>query len=68
MALSKLPEIKTLRRTLMRWSEGILQYFKTGHTNARVEGFNRKCKLIQRKAYGFRSFKNYRLRVLYRCS
>jgi len=68
MALSKLPEIQTLRRTLMKWREEILLYFKTGLTNARIEGFNRKCKLIQRKAYGFKSFSNYRLRALYSCS
>ena len=68
MAKSKLQEIQTLRKTLMKWRDGILLYFKTGLTNARVEGFNRKCKLIQRKAYGFKSFKNYRLRALYSCS
>ncbi len=68
MAYSKLKEIQTLRNTLIKWREEILRYFKTGLTNARVEGFNRKCKLIHRKAYGFISFKNYRLRVLYRCS
>lgn len=67
MAVSKLPEIQKLRRTLIKWRHEILQYFKTGLTNARIEGFNRKCKLIQRKAYGFRSRPNYRLRVLYSC-
>lgn len=68
MATSKIKEIKTLRKTLMKWSDEILRYFETGLTNARIEGFNRKCKLIQRKAYGFKSFENYRLRVLYACS
>jgi transposase len=68
MARSKLKEIKTLRKTLMKWRDEILRYFETGLTNARVEGFNRKCKLIQRKAYGFKSFENYRLRALYSCS
>lgn len=68
MAYSKIREIKTLRNTLLKWKNEILHYFKTGLTNARVEGFNRKCKLIQRKAYGFKSFENYRLRVLYSCS
>ena len=66
--LSKIPEIKTLRATLIRWRKEILLYFKTGLTNARAEVFNRKCKLIQRKAHGFKSFGNYRLRALYACS
>ena len=68
MAHSKLHEIRTLRKTLMKWRNEILMYFKTRLTNARVEGFNRKCKLIQRKAYGFKNFENYRLRALYSCS
>lgn len=68
MALSIIPEIITLRKTLMKWREEILNYFKTGLTNARIEGFNRKCKLIQRTSYGLKSFPNYRLRALYKCS
>lgn len=68
MALSKIPEILTLRKTLMKWRQEILNYFKTGLTNARIEGFNRKCKLIQRTSYGLKSFSNYRLRALYKCS
>ena len=35
--------------------------------NAITEGFHRKMKLIQRRAYGFRSFQNYRLRVIAQC-
>ncbi len=41
MALSQLPEIKKLRKTLMKWRTEILNYFETGLTNARVEGYNR---------------------------
>lgn len=68
MAFSLLPEIKTLRKTLMKWKNEILNYFKTGLTNARVEGFNNKAKLVKRRAYGYKSFRNYRLRVLDACS
>ncbi|HAT8743710.1 TPA: hypothetical protein JBA44_15970, partial [Legionella pneumophila] len=32
------------------------------------EGFHRKMKLIQRRAYGFRNFENYRLGVKVLCS
>ncbi len=35
--------------------------------NGITEGFHRKMKLIQRRAYGFRSFENYRLRVIAQC-
>ena len=40
LAASQLPELQTLRRTLMRWRHEILEHFATGLTNARTEGFN----------------------------
>jgi transposase len=67
MGYSNSKIIRTLRKTLIKWQHEILNYFKTGLTNARVEGFNNKAKLIKRRAYGYRSFKNYRLRVLNAC-
>ena len=68
MARSELKEIKTLRRTLLKWRNEILNYFRTRLTNAMVEGFNNKAKLVKRRAYGYRSFSNYRLRLLDACS
>ncbi len=67
-AHSKTKEIQTLRRTLIKWRVEILNYFKTGLTNARVEGYNNVAKLVKKRAYGYRSFKNYRLRLLDACS
>ena len=61
-------EIKRLRRTLMRWRNEILNYFKNPITNARTEGFNNVAKVIKKSGYGFRSFPNYRLRLLNACS
>lgn len=68
MASSNVKEIKTLRRTLLRWANPILAYFKYGLTNGRTEGFNNKAKLVIRRAYGYRSFENYRLRLLNACA
>lgn len=68
MAASALPEIKTLRRTLMKWREEILNYFATGLTNARTEGFNNKAKVVKRRGYGYKNFPNYRLKVLNACA
>ena len=67
IAYSKIPELQTLRRTLRSWREEILNYFKTKLTNGRTEGYNRKAKVIQRNAYGFRKFENYRLKLIYLC-
>lgn len=67
LALSKLAELKTLRKTLMSWKDEILNYFDNRITNARTEGYNNVCKQLQKRAYGYKSFSNYRLRVLYAC-
>lgn len=65
---SQVPEIRTFRRTLLSWRKEILEYFRTKLTNGRVEGYNNKAKLIRKRGYGYRSFKNYRLRVLNACA
>jgi transposase len=49
MALSAIPEIQTLRRTLMRWRRQVLAYFICGLTNGRTEGFNNKAKLVKKR-------------------
>jgi len=67
-ARSLLPEILTLRRTLLRWRREVLAYFQTRLTNGMTEGFNLKAKLVKRRAYGYRSFRNYRLRLLNACA
>lgn len=68
MSESKIPEIKTLRQTLLRWREPILNYFATGLTNGRTEGYNNLAKLVQKRAFGYKSFRNYRLRLLSACA
>lgn len=67
MALTELPEIKTLRKTLMKWRTEILNYFKNRLTNARTEGFNNVAKLVQKRSYGVKSFALYRLKYLNAC-
>lgn len=57
-----------LARTLHRWRLEIVFHFDNGLTNAITEAFNKTAKLVQRRACGFRSFKNYRLRTLNACS
>jgi transposase len=69
MGRSKVEGMKELRSVLMSWREEILNYHRyNGISNGRVEGFNRKAKLCQRKAYGFKKFGNYRLRLLNLCA
>jgi Transposase len=56
-----------LAKTLSEWTEEILRMWRFSRNNSITEGFHRKMKLIQRHAYGFRSFSNYRLRVIAQC-
>jgi transposase len=49
MAHSSLPEVRTLRNTLLRWRREVLGYFLSRLTNARTEGFNGKAKLVIRR-------------------
>jgi transposase len=57
----------TLAKALYRWREEIARMWRFSRNNAITEGFHRKMKLIQRRAYGFRCFENYRLRVIAQC-
>jgi transposase len=68
LARSEVPELQTFRTTLMRWRNEVLAYFRTRCTNGMTEGFNGKAKLVKRRAYGYKSFTNYRLRLLNACA
>jgi transposase len=59
--------IVSLARTLANWDEAITCMWRFSKSNGITEGFHRKMKLIQRRAYGFKNFENYRLRVLAEC-
>jgi transposase len=65
---SPFEHMKTLGKTLHQWREEIVRMWRFTKTNGITEGFHRKMKLIQRRAYGFRNFENYRLRVKVLCS
>ena len=56
MAFSTLPELRTLRRTLVYWRKKTLAHFYCRLTNARTEGFNDKAKLVIRRASGYESW------------
>jgi transposase len=59
--------LATLGKTLYQWREEIVRMWRFTKSNGITEGFHRKMKLIQRRAYGFRNFENYRLRVRVLC-
>lgn len=59
--------LRKLGKTLHNWREEVARMFRYTRNNGITEGFHRKMKLIQRRAYGFRNFENYRLRVRVLC-
>jgi len=52
------------RKTLLSWLDNITNYFLRRTTSGVVEGINNKVKLIKRRAFGFRNFEHFRLRVI----
>ncbi len=64
---SQLEPACTLAKSLSEWTEEIVRMWRFTRNNGITEGFHRKMKLIQRRAYGVRSIKNYRLRVIAQC-
>jgi len=69
MALKQSPfqALASLGRTFYQWKEEIVRMWRFRKSNGITEGFHRKMKLIQRRAYGFRNFENYRTRVRVLC-
>jgi transposase len=57
-----------LGNTLHSWREEIATMWRFTRNNGITEGFHTKMEVLQRQAYGFRNFNNYRLRVKVMCS
>lgn len=68
--LKKVPfkHLQTLGHTLENWKEEIARMFRFSKTNGITEGLHNKMEMISRRAFGFRNFENYRLRVKVLCS
>lgn len=60
--------LMTLGKTLYNWRDEVVRMWRFSKSNGITEGFHRKMKLIQRRAYGFKNFENYRLRVKVLCA
>ena len=65
---SGLEPMVTLGRTLGSWAEEVAAMWRFTKNNGITEGFHNKMEEISRRAYGFRKFANYRLRVRVMCS
>jgi len=65
---SGLAPLVTLGETLQSWHQEIATMWRFTRNNGITEGFHTRMEALQRQAYGFRNFDNYRLRVTIMCS
>lgn len=63
-----LAQLVQLGNTLSTWSQELVAMWRFTRNNGITEGFHTKMEVLQRQAYGFRNFQNYRLRVKVMCS
>lgn len=63
----KASPLHQLAGTLTSWLQPILAMWRFSKNNGITEGFHTKMEMMTRRAYGFRNFENYRLRVLTHC-
>ncbi len=54
-ARSQLEPFKRIARTIRKHKEGILEYVRSRFTNAVVEGFNNRIRMVARRAFGYHS-------------
>ncbi|MDF1691380.1 MAG: transposase [Zhongshania sp.] len=59
--------LRALANTLRSWLKPIVAMWRFSKSNGITEGFHNKMEMMTRRAYGFRNFENYRLRVLAHC-
>jgi transposase len=64
---SRLKPIIEVAKIIKRHFENIITYLQHPITNAVTEGLNSKIQAIKANARGFRSFANYRTRILFSC-
>lgn len=63
----KFQHLQSLGYTLDNWKEEIGRMFRFSKTNGITEGLHNKMEMLSRRAFGFRNFENYRLRVRVVC-
>jgi transposase len=59
--------LQAIGKTLKSWLEPIARMWRFTKTNGITEGLHNKMEMISRRAFGFRNFNNYRLRVIALC-
>ena len=64
---SRLPLSFKVAAMVRRHLPGVLSYFTHRITNSASEALNSTIQMIKKRAFGFRSFDNFRVAILFRC-
>jgi transposase len=64
---SRLQPVRKVAAMIHRHLPNVLSYFTNAVTNAASEAINSTIQMIKKRAFGFRSFTNFRIAVLFRC-
>jgi len=56
--------VRSLGRTLTRWRDQIVAWHRSHVSNGPTEAANNLIKRVNRAAFGFSSFRNFRVRAL----
>jgi transposase len=64
---SRLQPVRKVAEMLRRHLPGVLSYFTHRITNSASEALNSTIQMIKKRAFGFRSFENFRVAILFRC-
>lgn len=64
---SRLSPVKKVAAMVRRHLGGVLAYFTHRITNSASEALNSTIQMLKKRAFGFRSFDNFRIAVLFRC-
>ena len=62
--VAELPEFVGCLTMLKNWEPYILNAFDCPYSNGFTEGVNNKIKVLKRIAFGYRTFRNFRIRIL----
>jgi transposase len=64
---SRLEPVKKVAAMVKRHLPNVLTYFKHRITNAGSEAINSVIQMLKKRAFGYRSFQNFRTAVLFHC-
>ena len=67
VSVSNFKKLKSFSKTLLKRMDTILNWFENTISNGKAEGVNNVIKSVLKRAYGYKNFEYFRLKVLQKC-